>query len=155
MSYLHNKRIVHRDIKPENILLTSTSSEAEAVICDLGFAVQLPIGKTCSQTCGTPGYMAPEILAREPYSFEADIWSFGVMLYALVAVRLPFSVLNESLTEKNIHIAHDLIMKNELNFNGPEWTNVSDSLKGLIAGMLDKDPETRFNADVVLNHPWI
>ena len=77
------------------------------------------------------------------------------MLYALVAVRLPFSVLNETLSEKNIHIAHELIMQNELNLNGPEWANVSDALKGLIAGMLDKDPETRFSADVVLNHPWM
>ena len=100
--YLHNKGIIHRDIKQENILLSNQSDDAEPVICDFGFSIRLKDKKTCDQMCGTKGYMAPEILARKPYSFPVDIWSFGVMLYGLISEKLPFHVPNDALNDSNV-----------------------------------------------------
>ena len=153
--YLHNKGIIHRDVKQENILLSNETDESEPVICDFGFSVRLKDKKTCNQMCGTKGYMAPEILARQPYSFPVDVWSFGVMLYGLISERLPFHVPNDALNDNNVHIAYELIENAELDFTGPEWDNVSDALKGLLMGMLEKEPRTRLTAEAVLNHPWM
>ena len=145
--YLHNKGIIHRDIKQENILLSNKSDDAEPVICDFGFSIRLKDKKTCDQMCGTKGYMAPEILARKPYSFPVDIWSFGVMLYGLISEKLPFHVPNDALNDSNVHIAYKLIAGADLDFVGPEWNNVSDALKGLLMGMLEKEPRIRLTAE--------
>jgi len=155
LTYLHNQGILHRDIKPDNILLSNDTEDAEPLICDFGFSTKLSEGETCTELCGTKGYMAPEILSRQPYSFPVDIWSFGVMLYALMSVRLPFLVPNGKLDENNVQIAYEYIIQNELNFNGQEWEPVSDHFKDLVRGMLDIDPTKRPSAVAVLNHPWM
>ena len=92
LSYLHKKNIVHRDIKPENILLKDKTENSDVVLCDFGFSQRLKKEKKCTQICGSKGFMAPEVLDGQPYSFPADVWSFGVMLYALVSGKLPFGV---------------------------------------------------------------
>ena len=116
------------------------------VICDFEFSIRLKDKKTCEQMCGTKGYMAPEILARQPYSFPVDIWSLGVMLYGLISEKLPFHVPSDALNDKNVLLAHDLIAYAEVDFYGSEWSNVSSSLKELLTGMLEKEPSERLDA---------
>lgn len=85
--YCHNQGIAHRDLKPENLLYQSTSEDAEIKIADFGLA-KLIKGDSLMQTaCGTPGYVAPEILEGRPYGAEVDLWSLGVITYILY-VRL-------------------------------------------------------------------
>ena len=82
--------------------MSDMGDESSPIIGDFGFAKLLKEGKACSKFCGTKGYMAPEILARQPYSFPVDIWSFGVMLYVLVAGYKPFPYPNDSLSKNNL-----------------------------------------------------
>ena len=90
LKYLHSRRIVHRDIKPENILMSSDSDISNPSIIDFGYAKYLSEDKTCSSVLGTLGYIAPEIIRQENYSFPVDIWGFGVILYSLICGKLPF-----------------------------------------------------------------
>ena len=85
IKYLHDRNIVHRDLKPENILLKSPTDDAAIKIADFGFArVVSPDGQKTA--CGTPGYVAPEILNGKPYGLSVDVWSFGVISYILLWV---------------------------------------------------------------------
>lgn len=78
LSFLHNKSIAHRDLKPENLLLKSTDNDSQIVLADFGFATKCK-GKSLNQVCGTPDYVAPEIIKHALYDFKCDIWSAGVM----------------------------------------------------------------------------
>ena len=102
IKYLHARSIIHRDVKPENILLVDVTTGKAPVLADFGLARHIPDKKTIIGRCGTKGYMAPEILARKPYSFPVDIWSFGVMLYGLISEKLPFHVPNDALNDSNV-----------------------------------------------------
>ena len=89
LKYIHARRIIHRDLKPDNILLTAGGT---AKIADLGLATQLKATAVQAQTqCGTPVYMAPEVLSDEPYDFKADMWSMGCILYELCTAKLTFT----------------------------------------------------------------
>jgi hypothetical protein len=83
IAYMHRNGIVHRDLKPENILLMSTSSEVDFKIADFGLAAECDVGNELSQRCGSPGYVAPEILSKQVYSTKVDVFSAGVILYIL------------------------------------------------------------------------
>ena len=80
---MHKNGIVHRDLKPENILLMSASSEVDFKIADFGLAAECDVGNELSQRCGSPGYVAPEILSKQVYSTKVDVFSAGVILYIL------------------------------------------------------------------------
>ena len=99
--------------------------------------------------------MAPEVLDNEPYSFPADVWSFGVTLYTLAYGKLPFHVPRDPLSQKNIRAAWKLIMNSELNFNEEHNQNISLALKGLLSGMLERDPKFRLRMVDVMKHPWM
>ena len=98
--------------------MSDVGDSSRPIIGDFGFSKLLKEGQTCSMFCGTKGYIAPEILERQPYSFPTDIWSFGVMLYALVAGHNPFPHLKEKLTKKNLSDYANLIHKSKLKFDG-------------------------------------
>ena len=83
LSYTHSMGIVHRDLKPENILLKSNDSDSEIKIADFGFAKQATDDCSLSTMCGTPGYVAPEILRKEKYGTKADMWSLGVIIFIM------------------------------------------------------------------------
>ena len=88
--YCHSKQVAHRDLKPENLLLHSTDSDSNIKLADFGFAKKCPQPNSLTTQCGTPGYVAPEILEGTAYDTQADMWSLGVIVYILLGGYPPF-----------------------------------------------------------------
>ena len=99
--------------------------------------------------CGTPGYVAPEILQGTGYGKEVDYWSIGVILYTLLCGYKPFQ------TTKDDEDLFEKIKKGEFSFPTEEWDDISDLAKDLVKKLLETDPEKRLDAEGILNHPWI
>ena len=147
MGYLHDMDIVHRDIKPENLLLVSSTDNTTVKVADFGFAVRLKGSKTTT-ACGTPGYIAPEILRGEAYGVEADIFSLGVVIYILMCGYPPFYANDErQRMRKNLRA--------QFKFHTKYWKNVSKNAKDLIKQMLQPVPKDRITARQALAHPWM
>jgi serine/threonine protein kinase len=147
IAYIHSLGIVHRDLKPENILLKTSAPGAEIMIADFGFARPLK-GSRPGTACGTPGYVAPEVVKGQPYGSEVDCWSLGVIFYILLCGYPPFPGNNHAIIlEKVVHA--------DYKFDSPSWDEVSDEAKDLVRKLLDVNRETRLTANGILNHPWI
>ena len=157
LQHIHSKNIVHRDVKLENILIDLNNT---IKICDFG------IGRVLSDPndllydqCGTPMYMAPEILfssQEKGYKgFPVDIWSAGIALYIMLSGTLPFSVKKEdSLDNKNEK--KNIALKNAIMYSQPKKIEkISENAKDLLHGLLNKDPNKRLNIEQILNHPWL
>lgn len=149
IKYCHDKDVVHRDLKPENLLLMSADDDASIKLADFGFA------KTVTKddaglvtTCGTPGYVAPEILEGAPYGKPVDVWSIGVITYILLAGYPPFH-------DDSQPILFRKIRKGKYQYDSPYWDNVSDDAKDFISRMLVVDPKNRATATELLEHRWI
>ncbi|KAM4588767.1 calcium/calmodulin-dependent protein kinase IGa [Odontesthes bonariensis] len=147
VSYLHQNGIVHRDLKPENLLYYNTDENAKIMVSDFGLSKTLEHG-VMSTACGTPGYVAPEVLAQKPYSKAVDCWSIGVITYILLCGYPPFFEDNETRLFSKI-------MRAEYAFHSPFWDNVSESAKDFIRNMMEKNPMKRFTTEQALQHPWI
>jgi len=108
-------------------------------------------------TCGTPGYVAPEILKGTGYGKSVDFWSIGVVLYVLYSLRYLFDRLCgfPPFYAENNQDLFDLIKKGEYDFPSPYWDNVSEPAKDLIKNLLVVDPTKRYDEDKILSHPWI
>lgn len=154
LDYLHSKGIVHRDLKPENILLKSKKgpgqqNSADIKLADFGFARYLPKdGKGCTTACGTPGYVAPEIIVGMPYTTSVDVWSLGIIVYILLCGYPPFY-------HNQQNKLFQLIRKAKYEFDSPYWDNISESAKDLIRHCLTVDISSRFTIKQVKEHPWI
>ncbi|XP_049625885.1 calcium/calmodulin-dependent protein kinase type 1G [Suncus etruscus] len=147
VQYLHENGIVHRDLKPENLLYLTPEENSRIMITDFGLSKMEQSG-VMSTACGTPGYVAPEVLAQKPYSKAVDCWSIGVITYILLCGYPPFYEETESkLFEK--------IKEGYYEFESPFWDDISESAKDFICHLLEKDPEERFTCDKALQHPWI
>ncbi|XP_072346370.1 phosphorylase b kinase gamma catalytic chain, skeletal muscle/heart isoform-like isoform X1 [Scyliorhinus torazame] len=150
VQFLHSKNIVHRDLKPENVLLDDNMN---IKLSDFGFSLQLEPGKKLRELCGTPGYLAPEILicsmdeSHPGYGKEVDMWSCGVIMYTLLSGSPPFWHRKQMLMLR-------MIMDGNYNFDSPEWQDRSDTVKDLISHLLIVKPEDRFTADQALAHPF-
>ena len=142
--FCHKKSIIHRDIKLDNVLL---DDDDVCKLCDFGVSRSLSPHKVIQEQCGTPAYLAPEIVKDEGYSgFKADVWSLGVLLYVLVTGIMPFRASTvEELNKK--------ILKGSFEF--PERTLLSAELKDLIRKMLTVDVGSRIDSSQVLTHPWL
>ncbi|XP_036786889.1 serine/threonine-protein kinase 33 isoform X8 [Manis pentadactyla] len=156
IAYLHNKDIVHRDLKLENIMVKSSFIDANnemnlnIKVTDFGLAVKKQ-GRSeamMQTTCGTPIYMAPEVINAHYYSQQCDIWSIGVIMYILLCGEPPFLANSE---EK----LFGLIRKGELHFNGPVWDSISDSAKSVLKQLLKVDPAHRITAKELLDNQWL
>lgn len=150
LAYLHGLDIVHRDVKLEN-LLAEFSDDGHVLsfkLADFGFAQKVN-NRRLYLLCGTPTYIAPEILIKEGYGKKIDIWAAGVVLYILHVGFPPFVSKNKSKEE-----LFDIILKGSYGFPEPHWNNVSEEAKHLIISMLQYIPSMRFSAEDVLNHPW-
>ncbi|XP_077988592.1 calcium/calmodulin-dependent protein kinase type 1D-like [Glandiceps talaboti] len=149
VKYLHDVGIVHRDLKPENLLFYSPVDEAKIMISDFGLSkMDDGAGDDMSTACGTPGYVAPEVLAQKPYGKAVDLWSIGVISYILLCGYPPFFDENDS----NLFAQ---IIKGEYEFDSPYWDDISDSAKDFIRHLLDVNSKNRYTCQQSIDHPWI
>lgn len=146
--YLHNLNIVHRDLKPENLLLTTSADDYDVKIIDFGLAKKsdLPM----DMPCGTPGYVAPEILKKRKYHKQVDVWSLGVITYILLCGFPPF-VDNGGDLKK----LYKQIKAARYSFPQKYWGKISKDAIDLIKGMLNPKPKKRLTANQVLQSSWI
>lgn len=175
LEFLRDRNFIHRDVKPQNMLLLPSpqymkghphspllmSPSVESLIpaagllslpmlklADFGFARSLPAASLAETLCGSPLYMAPEILRYEKYDAKADLWSVGTVMYEMVTGRPPFRAAN--------HV--ELLRKIELQSDDLPWDSsiiVSDDMKSVIRGLLKKNPVERISFDSFFAHPII
>merc|ERR1719198_2157866 len=120
LKHLHKQKIVHRDLKPENLLYSDPTDEAIIKVADFGLARMVSAGDIMKTACGTPGYVAPEILQNKGYDSPAvDMWSTGVILYILLCGFPPFY-------EEELPALFDQILKARYDFPSPWWDSISD-----------------------------
>ncbi|KAJ8399239.1 hypothetical protein AAFF_G00412770 [Aldrovandia affinis] len=149
LQYLHCMSVVHRDIKPENLLVCESPEGSMSLkLGDFGLAtvVEGPL----HTVCGTPTYVAPEIIAESGYGLKVDIWAAGVITYILLCGFPPFR--SENNLQEDLF---DQILVGRLEFPSPYWDNITDSAKELIGQMLQVNVEARYTAEEVLSHPWV
>ena len=175
LDYLHSISICHRDIKPENLLVsyceTSSSSSSKhqtaldfdnngqphhhrsiksLKLADFGLAVELKVGNKLYDVCGTPNYVAPEILSESGYDHKVDIWAAGVIAYVLLCGFPPFVS-----PENDQEELFDQILTGTFEFSSPAFDDVSLEAKQLIVQMLQVDSDQRISARQVLDHSWV
>lgn len=150
LSHIHAHNIVHRDLKPENILLDDAMN---IKITDFGFARVLQDGEMLTELCGTPNYLAPEVLRAgmyedaEGYSHPVDMWACGVIMYTLLVGCPPFWHRKQMIMLRNI-------MEGSYSFDSPKWADISDSPKDLIKKLLVNEPKDRLTVVEALDHPF-
>ena len=148
IAYCHSHGVVHRDLKPENILYNSADSNADLKLADFGLADVINSDQMLHASCGTPSYIAPEILKGKEYGKEVDIWSAGVILYILICGFPPFYADDDVSLFKNIK-------SGEFEYTEPYWDDASEEVKDLINSMLVVDPTKRITADGAMKHQWL
>ncbi|XP_040282048.1 serine/threonine-protein kinase DCLK1 isoform X1 [Bufo bufo] len=149
IKYLHSLNIVHRDIKPENLLVYEHQDGSKSLkLGDFGLATV--VDGPLYTVCGTPTYVAPEIIAETGYGLKVDIWAAGVITYILLCGFPPFRGSGD-----DQEVLFDQILMGQVDFPSPYWDNVSESAKGLITRMLQVDVDQRYSALQVLEHPWV
>lgn len=156
LAHIHSTGVIHRDLKPENLLLPhppedELSEVTDVCIADFGLATIGP-STVC---CGSPSYIAPEVILRgyfkstnEPYNEKCDIWSVGIITYALLSGRLPFS----SSSHQKIFA---LVVEGKWAFTGSAWANVSSLACDFVKKCLEPNPHVRASAKELLQHPWV
>ncbi|KAJ4268251.1 serine/threonine protein kinase [Fusarium torreyae] len=154
IKYLHERNIVHRDIKPENILMVDKNLHVK--LADFGLAKIIGEESFTTTLCGTPSYVAPEILAdskQRKYTKAVDVWSLGVVLYICLCGFPPFS--DELYSRDFPFTLSQQIKSGRFDYPSPYWDSVGDPALDLIDSMLIVDPEKRFTIDQCLQHPWL
>ncbi|KAM4599086.1 calcium/calmodulin-dependent protein kinase type II subunit gamma isoform 13-T13 [Fundulus diaphanus] len=149
ISHIHQHDIVHRDLKPENLLLASKMKGAAVKLADFGLAIEVQGDQQAwFGFAGTPGYLSPEVLRKDPYGKPVDIWACGVILYILLVGYPPF-------WDEDQHKLYQQIKAGAYDFPSPEWDTVTPEAKNLINQMLTINPAKRITADQALKHPWV
>eukprot|EP00918_Siedleckia_nematoides_P107119 GHVU01233553.1.p1 GENE.GHVU01233553.1~~GHVU01233553.1.p1 ORF type:complete len:496 (+),score=93.48 GHVU01233553.1:178-1488(+) len=157
VQYLHSIGITHRDLKPENLLYASSDPKSPDYntikVADFGLSKFVSENAQMKTTCGTPGYVAPEVLDpylpfTNGYGPEVDLWSLGVVLYIMLCGFPPFY-------DDSTAVLFKQIRKGEYAFPSPYWDGVSDEAKDLVAKVLVVDAGKRYTAQQCLDHPWI
>ncbi|CDS12016.1 hypothetical protein LRAMOSA04212 [Lichtheimia ramosa] len=150
VTYLHDNGIVHRDLKPENLLFRTPDEDSDLLIADFGLSRIIDTDKfhVLTTTCGTPGYMAPEIFKKTGHGKPVDMWAIGVISYFLLCGYTPFE------RENNVD-EMNAIMHADYTFDEQYWSTISDEAKDFVSRCLTIDPAKRMTAREALEHPWL
>ncbi|CAK5081684.1 unnamed protein product [Meloidogyne enterolobii] len=149
IAYCHDNSVVHRDLKPENLLLASRAKGASVKLADFGLAIEVKgEDEAWYGFAGTPGYLSPEVLKKDPYGKPVDIWACGVILYILLVGYPPFW------DEDQLRL-YAQIKNGAYDYPTPEWDTVTPEAKALIDAMLTLNPKKRITAQEALKVPWI
>jgi len=148
IGHCHNNSVAHRDLKPENLLLRAEDNDSEIKIADFGFAKKVLTPNSLTTQCGTPGYVAPEILEGIAYDTKSDMWSLGVIVYILLGGYPPF-------IEQNQRELFRKIRKGQYEFHDEYWGSVSAGAKDFISCLLTVSPAKRISAADALKHKWM
>jgi len=157
LDYLHKKQIVHRDLKPENLLFTKKCKKKDVYVAEewnmklIDFGLAGSCKNSLLKTpCGTPNYVAPEILRKQKYGVSIDMWSAGVILYIILCGFPPFYDEEEDMTRlyRKIKLA-------EYDMPSPYWDSVTGEAKDLVKKLLVADPAKRLTSADALQHPWL
>ncbi|KAG0749062.1 hypothetical protein G6F57_005657 [Rhizopus arrhizus] len=143
LEYLHSHNIIHRDMKPENLLFKTPDSDADLVICDFGIAKSKSTNNaSLDNICGSPGYVAPEVLSQKDYGTPIDMWAVGLCGY------MPFR------SEDEVELIYE-IQHARYDFHERYWKNISEDAKDFIRKILILDDKTRMTASEALSHTWM
>jgi len=147
VAYCHTKRIAHCDMKPKNLLLVSDENDSYIKLADFGFAARVHQPKSLTKQCGTPFFVSPEILMRQAYDQQSDMWSVGCIVFLLLGGNLPFM----GRTQKELFRK---IVVGKYEFDS-DWQDVSTDARDLVMKMLITNPDDRITAQQALRHKWI
>lgn len=153
LAYCHSMGVVHRDVKPENVLLVTREEFSPVKLVDFGFATTIPTEGKLSLVCGTPGYVAPEMLQEGGYQEQIDNWSMGVIIYIMLAGFPPFNIDLEAPGGRER--LFEQIRQGNVTFPSPYWDAVSPEAIDLVSKLLEVDPQKRCTAQQVLEHGWM
>jgi len=151
VKYMHECGIAHRDLKPDNLLLAQSGNDVHVKIADFGFSAKTRIGGmrvNLTQRCGTPAYVAPEVLRGGPYDERVDMWSVGAILYFVLGGYPAF-------VDDKPKALFNKILKADYEFHEEDWSHVTEEAKSLVRGLLTLDVKKRLTAAEALKHPWI
>ncbi|CAM9715506.1 unnamed protein product [Chrysoparadoxa australica] len=149
LAYTHARNIIHRDIKPENLLLPKSENDTQVKIADWGLAKKVqPPEFMARELVGSPGYVAPEIITKMPYTSKVDTFSVGVVIYTLLSGHLPF----DGASAKDILLA---TIKQKPTFDSAPWLAVSPDGIAFTMWLLSQDPAKRPTMAEALKHKWI
>jgi len=145
VAHLHANGIAHRDLKPQNLLCVDPDGDGIRV-ADFGLSKMFGNGEYLETCCGSPEYVAPEVLECKPYDKACDLWSVGVITYVLLTGCFPF-------WDKNNAVLYEKIRRAE--YGWPTGLEISPEAKDLIRHLIERSPEKRFTAEQALQHPWV
>ncbi|XP_047332448.1 serine/threonine-protein kinase ATG1c-like isoform X2 [Impatiens glandulifera] len=148
LQIMRDNNVIHRDLKPQNLLLTTNDENAVLKIADFGFARPLQPRGLAETLCGSPLYMAPEIMQLQKYDAKADLWSVGIILYQLVTGKTPFS------GNSQIQLLQNIMKTSELNFP-PDKMDLSSACLDLCRKLLRINPVERITFEEFFNHPFL
>ncbi|XP_053723935.1 caM kinase-like vesicle-associated protein [Synchiropus splendidus] len=153
VAYLHSLNIVHRNLKLENLVYFNRLKHSKIVISDFQLA-KLENG-LIKDPCGTPEYLAPEVVARQRYGRPVDCWAIGVIMYILLSGNPPFYDDSEDDSDNRDRNLFLKILSGDYEFDSPYWDDISDSAKTLVASLMDVDQDQRLTAQEAIAHEWI
>ena len=148
VAYCHVRKIAHCDMKPKNLLLMSDDNDSFIKLADFGFAARFHEPKSLSKQCGTPFFVAPEILLRKGYDQQSDMWSVGCIIYLLLSGNLPFMGRSQKELFRKI-------VAGKFEFEAKDWDGVSDDAKDLVRRLVVLDPDQRMTAAEAVRHRWL
>uniref|UniRef100_A0A8D2LB20 CaM kinase-like vesicle-associated protein n=1 Tax=Varanus komodoensis TaxID=61221 RepID=A0A8D2LB20_VARKO len=154
VAYLHSLKIVHRNLKLENLVYYNRLKNSKIVISDFHLA-KLENG-LIKEPCGTPEYLAPEVVGRQRYGRPVDCWAIGVIMYILLSGNPPFyEEMDEDDYENHDKNLFRKILAGDYEFDPPYWDDISQAAKDLVARLMEVDQDQRITAEEAISHEWI
>eukprot|EP00581_Thalassiosira_minuscula_P010305 CAMPEP_0183710006 /NCGR_PEP_ID=MMETSP0737-20130205/5899_1 /TAXON_ID=385413 /ORGANISM="Thalassiosira miniscula, Strain CCMP1093" /LENGTH=794 /DNA_ID=CAMNT_0025938227 /DNA_START=292 /DNA_END=2676 /DNA_ORIENTATION=+ len=148
LRYCHENSVAHCDMKPKNLLLMSDDDDVQMKLADFGFATRVYEPSSLTKQCGTPFFVAPEVLLRSPYDQQSDMWSCGVIIFLLLGGDLPFMGRSQKELFRNI-------VMGRYEFDETGWAHVSEEARDLVKQLLVTDPSKRLTSREAMASPWM